>query len=100
MQIIILASAIVGASAHAIIENWGRKGLVRSIIYTINDSSVLIDDKIVKEGDKIYGTKIVKIYPNKIEFERNGKLWIQRTCQRPDPAWDEPEMTTKEILME
>jgi len=98
IQIVTLSSAIVAASAHAIIENWDRKGLVRSIIYTIDDSSVLIDDKIVKEGDEIYGTEVVKIYPNKIEFERNGKFWIQRVCQRPNPAWDEPEMTTNKKL--
>ena len=100
IQIFTLSTAIAAASVYMINECRNKTGLVRSIIYTITDSSVLINNKVVKEGEKIHGIRIVKIYPNKIEFEKNGKRWIQRVCQKPDPAWNEPNIETQNIQNE
>ncbi len=66
-----------------------RKGVVSGILYTIEDSSAVIDGQILKEGDTIYDVKVVKIYRTEIEFEKNGERWKQRVRQRPNPAWKE-----------
>ena len=70
--------------------------MVKGILYTVVDSSAMIDNQVLKEGDTIYGTRIVKIYPKKVEFEKDGKHWAQRICEHPDPAWEEQEIKTKE----
>jgi len=51
--------------------------MVKGILYTVIDSSVMVDNQVLKEGDTIYGTKIVRIDPKKVEFEKNGKRWTQ-----------------------
>ena len=96
LQILTLAAAVVGASAYFIIETNSEKGVVKGILYTIVDSSTMIDNHVLKEGDTIYGTRIVKIYPKKVEFEKDGKYWTQRICEHPNPTWDEPEIEEKE----
>jgi len=70
-----------------------KKGIVKGILYTVIDSSVMVDNQVLKEGDTIYGTKIVRIDPKKVEFEKNGKRWTQRVSEYPNPAWDESEVT-------
>ena len=97
LQILTLAAAIVGASAYFMVESRSDKGVVKGILYTVIDSSVMIDNQVLQEGDMIYGTKIVKIYPKKVEFEKNGRHWTQRICEQPNPAWIESEVTVKEV---
>jgi len=64
-----------------------RPGTVTGILYTIENSSALIDGQIVKEGDTINGATVVKIYRTEVEFRKNGRLWKQRVGQRPRSAW-------------
>ena len=54
-----------------------------------DDSSVLIDGQILKEGENIYGVTVNKIYSNKVEFEKEGKRWEQRVQERPNRGWEE-----------
>lgn len=68
-----------------------KRGTVKGILYTVIDSSVMVDNQVLREGDTIYGIKIVKIYPKKVEFEKSGKRWVQRVCEYPNPAWEETE---------
>lgn len=89
LQIFTLIAAIIGASAYFLNERSSRKGIVKGILYTGIDSSVMVDNQVLKEGDTIYGTEIAKIYPKKVEFHKNGKCWSQRICEHPDPAWGE-----------
>ncbi len=51
--------------------------IIKGIIYSKDKPAVLIDDKILHEGDKIAGTTIVKINLKNVEFEMNGKTWTQ-----------------------
>ncbi|MBN2183182.1 MAG: hypothetical protein JW715_14820 [Sedimentisphaerales bacterium] len=76
-------------------ETRSSKGMVKGILYTGIDSSVMIDNQVLKEGDTIYGTKVVKIYPKKVEFEKDGKRWTQRICEYPNPAWGASEKATQ-----
>jgi hypothetical protein len=64
-------------------------GVVDGVIYSSEDSSVLIDGQIRREGEKIYGVTVSKIYKNKVEFEKDGERWQQRVRERPNRGWDE-----------
>lgn len=64
-------------------------GIVDGVLYSPEDSSVLIDGQIRKEGEKIYGATVTKIYKNKVEFEKNGKRWEQRVQEQPNHGWEE-----------
>ena len=66
-------------------------GVVRGVLYVAEDSSALIDDHIVKEGETIYGVKVVKIDSDAVEFSKYRKTWRQRVREKPDPAWNENE---------
>ncbi len=66
-------------------------GRVDGVIYNSEDSSVLIDGQIIKEGEKIYGVTVTKIYRNKVEFEKDGRRWEQHVQEQPNSGWEEPE---------
>jgi hypothetical protein len=72
-------------------------GMVRGVLYVAEDSTVLIDEHIVKAGETIYGVTVVKIDRNAVEFSKDGKTWRQRVREKPDPAWneDKPHSTSK-----
>lgn len=64
-----------------------RHGLITGIIYTEEKPSALIDGEIVHEGDTIHGVKVVKIYKDKVQFEKKWKRWTQQTREQPSRAW-------------
>ena len=97
LQVLTLAAAVMGASAYFIKERNNQKGVVKGILYTEIDSTVMVDNQVLNEGDTVYGTKVVKIYPQKVEFEKNGECWSQRICEHPNPAWEEPDEVVKNI---
>lgn len=72
------------------------RGRIDGILFSCDEPSVLIDGQVVKEGDEIYGTKVVEIDQNIVTFEKNGRQWRQRVRQRPDQAWDESEESDSE----
>jgi hypothetical protein len=51
------------------------------ILYSENDASVVIDSKIVREGETINGVKVVKINRNDVELEKDGIRWKQQVAQ-------------------
>ncbi len=56
----------------------GTGGLiVKGIVYSKNNPSAVIGDQIVHQGDKVLDVVIVKINENSVEFEANGKKWMQ-----------------------
>ena len=89
LQVLTLAAAIIGASAYFINDKQKQKGVVKGILYTVVDSTVMVDNQVLSEGETIYGTRVTKIYPKKVEFEKNGKCWSQRICEQPNPFWDD-----------
>jgi Tfp pilus assembly protein PilO len=52
--------------------------IVKGILYTEDSPSAIIGNKIVREGDEVSGTTIVKINEDSVEFETNGKKWVQK----------------------
>ena len=47
---------------------------VTGIICDEENPGAIVCDRVVHEGDTINGYKVVKIYEDKVEFEKNGKV--------------------------
>lgn len=57
----------------------GTSGLiVKGIVYSEHNSSAVIGEQIVHEGDEVLGVTIIKINEKSIDFEMNGKKWTQK----------------------
>jgi len=63
------------------------RGLITAILYTLQGSSVVIDDVILYEGDMIHGVKIAKIQQDSVEFVKGTYRWTQQIHQSPPPIW-------------
>jgi hypothetical protein len=47
--------------------------IIKSILYSEEDSTAVIGDEIVREGQTVLGAKVIKINPHSIEFEVDGE---------------------------
>ena len=57
------------------------KLIVKGILYTEDNPSAVIGNSIVHEGETIRGVSVIKISPDSVEFEMNGKRWTQKVRQ-------------------
>lgn len=57
--------------------------VVSGILYSEDEPSAVVGDQIVHEGDALHGINVVKIYKDKVEFEKNGQRWTQVIEKRP-----------------
>ncbi len=57
--------------------------LVTGILYSNDKPSAVIGNRIAYEGDTLQGINVVKIYKDKVEFEKDGKRWIQSIEDKP-----------------
>jgi len=48
---------------------------VSGILYSEDKPSAVIDNQVVYEGDAFNGIKVVRIYKDRVECEKNGKRW-------------------------
>jgi uncharacterized protein HemX len=55
-----------------------KEVLVTSIVYSEQDASAVVLDRIVHEGDMIDGYKVVKIHKDKVEFEKDGESYTKQ----------------------
>ncbi len=60
------------------VSEGGSWGLLASILYSARMSSVVIDGKILHEGETIHGVKVVKIHEDTVELAKNGERWQQK----------------------
>ena len=51
---------------------------MKGIVYSKDDPSAVIGNRIVHEGDEVLGVTIIKINEKSVEFERNKKRWTQK----------------------
>jgi hypothetical protein len=61
--------------------------VVSGILYDKDNPSAIIDGKILKEGNTIHGVKVIKIYEDKVEFEKNSRKWTQKAGEKADTFW-------------
>ncbi|MBN1391631.1 MAG: hypothetical protein JW947_02385 [Sedimentisphaerales bacterium] len=62
-------------------------GMVTGILYSADKPSALVNSKILHEGYTINGVKVVKIYRDKVVFEKGGKGWDQKVGEKPAAYW-------------
>jgi hypothetical protein len=62
-------------------------GLVTGILYSADKPAAVVDHKIVHQGSLIDGVAVVKIYPDKVEFAKNRKKWMQKVQEKPASYW-------------
>jgi hypothetical protein len=55
-----------------------EQGWLTSIVYSEENASAIVSDRVVHEGDMIDGYKVVKIHRDKVEFEKNGKFFTKQ----------------------
>ncbi len=93
LQLFTVAVVIVVASVYTLRGNFRQKGIITGILYVDEDSTILIDGQILRNGDTLYGVKVIKIYRKKVKFDKNGTQWEQRIRERPNPAWKNDKKT-------
>lgn len=64
-----------------------RHGVVSGLVHSEDRPCAIIGREIVHEGNVIYGVKVVKIYADRVEFEKNWMRWTQQVDERPNLAW-------------
>lgn len=68
------------------------KGTVTGIVLYEKKAAALIDGRIVRENNVIRDIKVLRIMPDYVEFERQGKKWIQEVGQAPQAdVWETKE---------
>jgi type II secretory pathway component PulC len=55
-----------------------EQGWLTSIVYSEENATAMVSDRIVHEGDMVDGYKVVKIHRDKVEFEKNGKIFTKQ----------------------
>jgi len=50
---------------------------IKDILYSVDKPSAVVGHRIVYVGDKVGGATILKINKDSIEFEKDGKRWVQ-----------------------
>ncbi len=51
---------------------------VKGIVFSEDHPSAVINGKIVRQGDIVFGATIIKINRNNVEFEMEGKRWTRQ----------------------
>ncbi len=62
-------------------------GIIAGIIFSSDDPIAIIDDTVVRQTETIKGAKVVKIYTNRVEFEKNGRTWTQQIREAQENNW-------------
>ncbi len=61
---------------------------VTAIFHSAESSSAVIGDgTALREGDTIHGVKVVRIYGNRVIFEKNGRSWAQKVGEQRASDW-------------
>ncbi len=91
LQFFTIVLAIIFAGLYINPKPTAACGKLDGILYTIENSTVLVDGQALKEGDTMYGVEVIRIYRNRVIFEKDGERWEQRVRERPNPNWDPKE---------
>jgi hypothetical protein len=62
-------------------------GMVTGVIYSPPNSSALVGDTVVREGDAINDIAVVAILNNAVEFSKSGRTWRQEVLEKPGRIW-------------
>lgn len=80
-----ISRALLRSSSHTTIPMGER---ITGILYSEDKPAAIIGYRIVHERDTIHGVMVVKIHKDKVEFEKDGKGWIQTIQGAPTAYWE------------
>lgn len=72
---------ILGAQQEVRVETPGAL-VVKAITYSEDVRVAVVGTEMLKEGDTVQGATVIKINPNSVEFEKDGKRWTQEVQGR------------------
>jgi len=84
---IMMLIAIAGALICLRSSPKDKTGVITGILYSFEESSAIINNQVVKEGDIINGIRIIKISQTKVDFEKDDISWAQHTGAKAYHAW-------------
>lgn len=64
-----------------------RFGVITAILYCDDEPTVLIEDRILHEGDTIHEVKILDISAEKVRFGKQADTWEQKVQEPAKPEW-------------
>jgi len=84
--------AIVAASYQEINSSIHKstpisQGTVTGILFSEETPLTVINGEVFREGQTINGVKVIKIYPDYVDFEKSGSRWSQRVNEPPSTNW-------------
>ena len=91
LQFCTIVLAILFAWFYLDPQPTAARGKLDGILYVIENSTILVDGQALKEGDTLYGVKVVRIDMRKVTFEKDGIRWEQSVRERPNLNWDPKE---------
>lgn len=59
-------------------ETVGGDISVRGIVWSVDKPAAVIGTQIIYQGQTVQGAKITRITQDSVEFERDGKTWVQK----------------------
>jgi len=69
-------------------------GTVTGIVLCENKGAALVNGRIVRENDVVQGIKVIKVTPDSVAFDKQGKQWTQQVGQAPPASvWDQKSST-------
>ena len=61
---------------------------VTGILFSPYRPSAVVGSQVLYEGDATQGVTVVRIYRDKVQFERDGVKWTQAVNETPSPRWE------------
>ncbi|KPJ65869.1 MAG: hypothetical protein AMJ43_09725 [Coxiella sp. DG_40] len=74
---LVLAFWIDEGKNHILELLTANRGMVSGIIYNADEPCAIVYGEVAHEGDMINGYKVVKIYKDKVELEKDGKSLVK-----------------------
>jgi len=87
IQLVAAVVSLAAVSIYSVKQTITAKGRVSGILYTVEDSTAIINGQLLKKGDTLDGVTILEIERDRVEFEKKAERWYQRIGERPNSAW-------------
>lgn len=62
--------------------------MVTGIVFSPDRPSAVVGSQVLYEGDTTQGVTVVRIYRDKVQFEKGGAKWTQAVDERPASNWE------------
>jgi hypothetical protein len=62
--------------------------MVTGIVFSRDRPSAVVGSQVLYEGDATQGVTVVRIYRDKVQFEKGGAKWTQAVNEKPAPHWE------------